>query len=68
MRLTVEPPIEDTLKEDKPLNKGQSKKYLCIYTLYEITSKRGQPLYKGQEDGSQVCPLFGGVHTYVPLD
>ena len=23
---------------------------------YKITSKKGQPLYKGQKDGSQVCP------------
>ncbi len=28
-----------------------------VYTLYKITSERGQPLYKGQNAGS---PLFGG--------
>ncbi len=47
---TVKPPIKDALKEDKPLNKGQTK----------ITSERGQPLYKGQNPGSQMCPFFGG--------
>ncbi len=59
-RHTVKPPIKDTPKEDKPPNKGQTKSTLDIYTLYKITSERGQPLYKGQNAGSQVCPLFGG--------
>ena len=34
--------------------------YSRMHTLYKITSKRGQPLYKGQMGGSQWCPLFGG--------
>ncbi len=43
-----------------------NQKYSSIlYTLHKITSERGQPLYKGENAGSQVCPLFGGstVHT-----
>ena len=41
---------------------------LCYTTLYKITSKRGQPLYKGQKPGSQVCPLFRVQRTkpWVP--
>ena len=36
-----------------------------MHTLYEITSKRGQPLYKGQNAGSQLCPLlFWRFHCY----
>ena len=31
--VTMEPLIKDTLKEDKPLNKGQSKSTF-VYTLY----------------------------------
>ena len=31
---------------------------LAIRGQTSLTSKRGQPLYKGQKDGSQVCPLF----------
>ncbi len=46
----------DTPREDKPPNKGQTKSTL-VYTLH---TERGQPLYKGQNAGSQVCPLFGG--------
>ena len=57
--IVVEPVINDTLKEDKPLNKGQ---YLCIYILYKITFKRGQPLFKGQNARSQVCST---VHLNV---
>ena len=50
VRMKYLPSIKDALKEDKPLDKRQSK----------ITSKRGQPLYKGQKAGSQVCPLLRG--------
>ncbi len=57
---TVKPPIKDTPREEKPPNKGQNQKYPSIYTPYKITSERGQPLHKGQNAGSQVCPLFGG--------
>ena len=39
--------------------------YSSIHTLYEITSERGQPLYKGQTSGSQWCPLFGGSTVYA---
>ena len=42
----------------KELNKGQS------HTLYIITSKRGQPLYKGQKE---VCSLFGSSVDLVKL-
>ena len=31
--VTVRPPIKDTLKEDKPPNKGQAES-ICVYTLY----------------------------------
>ena len=35
--------MKDTLKEDKPLNKGE---HLYIYSnIYKITSKRGQSLW-----------------------
>ena len=34
--------------------------YRYIQTLYKITSKRGQPLYKGQNAGSQSVSTFGG--------
>ena len=34
------------------------KVYLCVYFLYKITSKRGLPLYKGQNAGTQMCPLI----------
>ena len=40
----------DNPKADKPLYKGQSKSTI-VYTLYIITSKRGQPLYSGQKAG-----------------
>ena len=33
---TVRPPIKDTLKEDKPPNKGQAESTL-VYTLYRIS-------------------------------
>ncbi len=58
---TVKPLIKDTPKEDKPPNKGQMK-----IVLYKITSKRGQPLCKGQNAGSQMCPLFGGPTVCMP--
>ena len=48
--ITVKPLIKDTPKEDKPLNKGQTK-CTIVYKLYKITSERGQPLYKGQNAG-----------------
>ena len=32
--------------------------YYCIQTLYKITSERGQPLYKGQNAGSQSMSTF----------
>ncbi len=54
---TVKSPIKDT---PKPPNKGQTKSTLVLYTLHKITSERGQPLYKGQNAGSQACPLFRG--------
>ena len=48
-----------TLKPVKPPYKGQSKSTVaCIWTLFKITSKRGQPLYKGSNAGSQACPLY----------
>ena len=56
------PPIKDTLKEDKPLNKGQSKKYTLIQP-----PKEDNLFSKGQEDGFQVCPLFGGCTTMFCL-
>ena len=68
---TVEPPIKDTLKEDKPPYKGWCKCTL-EYTLYITTSERGQPL-NGQNGWSQTCPLFRGstgitlVFTYILL-
>ena len=37
----MKPPIKDTLKEDKPPNKGHTKSTL-VHTLYKITSERGQ--------------------------
>ncbi len=54
---------KDTLKVDKPQNKGQTlvlytnplKEDKPKYTLYKITSKRGQPLYKGQNSSSEEC-------------
>ncbi len=49
-----EPPIKDTLKEDKPPNKGQTKSTDVVYNLCKITSERGQPLYKGQWAGSRL--------------
>ena len=58
---TVKPPIKDTPKEDKPPSKGHT---ICtlVYTLYKITSERGQPLYKGQMGGPNVhyseVPLY----------
>ena len=49
-------PIKDTLKKNKPPNKGQAES-TRVYTLYKITSeKRGQPLYKGQNGWSRKCP------------
>ena len=39
-----EPPMKDTPKEDKSLDKGQSKSTSCKYTQND--PKRGQPLYK----------------------
>ena len=48
----VELPINDTPKEDKNLSK---------YALYKIT---GQPLYRRQKAGSQMCPLSGGSTVY----
>ena len=53
VRMKYLPSIKDAPKEDKPLDKRQS-------IVYRITSKRGQPLYKGQKAGSQVCPLLRG--------
>ena len=53
VRMKYLPSIKDALKEDKPLDKRQS-------IVYKITSKGGQPLYKGQKAGSQVCPLSRG--------
>ena len=46
---TVKPPIRNTPKEDKPSTSQQrTHPMYCIHTLYKITSRRGQPLYKGQ--------------------
>ena len=36
--------------------------------MYKTTSKRGQPLYKGQKAGSQVCPLLRGSIEFVYYD
>ena len=43
------PLIKDTLKEDKPLNKGQSKKYTLIQP-----PKEDNLFSKGQEDGLSI--------------
>ncbi len=49
---TVKPPIEDTPKEDKPPNKGQIRSPLVYNTKNPPNEE--QPLYKGQNAGSQV--------------
>ena len=41
---TVKPPIEDTLKEDKPPNKGQAKTTF----IYRKSRLKEDNLYKGQ--------------------
>ncbi len=59
-------PTYSETSDKGPSERGQTseqwtnQKYSSIHTLYKITSKRGQPLYKGQNPGSRMCPLFGG--------
>ena len=67
-RITVKPPIKDIPKEDKPPNKGQAES-TRVYTLYiEITSERGQPLYKGQNGWSQGCSSLRGSTVVVEIN
>ena len=35
------------------------------FIQWNLHFERGQPLYKGQMAGSQVCPFFGGSTAYV---
>ncbi len=56
--------IKDTPKEDKPLNKGQTKSTVAYYTLH---SERGQPRYKGQKAGSRVCLFFGDSTVLIMI-
>ena len=53
--------MKDASKEDKPLKIKDTLKV----PLY-ITSKRGQPLYKGL--GPKVCPLFGGFTVIATIN
>ena len=53
---TVKPPIKDSLKEDKPSNKGRAES-THVYTLY-----RGSPLKEGSMAGPE-----GVLIKEVPL-
>ena len=64
---TVEPPIMDTPKEDKPLYKGHYSRHQIILSLVLIQfepPRRGQPLYKGQRCRSQSV-LYLEVPLYI---
>ncbi len=37
-------------------------KLKVLYTLFKITSERGQPLYKGQNAESQMCSIIRKFH------
>ena len=53
---TVKPPIEDTPKEDEPLNKGQAESTL-VYILYRKSPLKEDNLStKGRNGWSRKCP------------
>ena len=55
--ITVKPLVKDTLKEDNISTKDDLKVPFYAHSIYEITSERGQPLYKGQSKSSLLCTL-----------
>ena len=59
-RITVEPPIMDTLKSGQPPYNGQIVCPLPIYCPYISTSKEGTTSEQWTKCSSPMCPLIGG--------
>ena len=56
----MKPPIKDTLKEDKPPNKGQTESTL-VYILYRKSTLKEDTLsIKDKTAGPERCPLLRG--------
>ena len=62
---TVKPPIKDTLKEDKPPNKGQAKN-THVYTLYRKSPLKEDNL--STKDKTAEVPLYTVKYLVFFLD